>query len=201
MRAACSKKVRETSHSWPISTIVKKGTFYFFKKQNVPFFGFTLIEVMAVIVIMGLLAGVAALTFARPLAASRARNAQDQILSLDSSARQFARRFGRPVEVAFDFATQTIARRERDEIVFSARLPGGCRIEEIRVNGRDESLGEIAIPISSNAMSQSYAVHLVGQDLDRWLVVAGLSGQVTQINDVATLDQILPTATSRDDAD
>jgi len=162
---------------------------------------FTLIEVMAVIVIMGLLAGAAALTFARPLAASRARNVEDQIRSLDSSARQFARRFGRDVEIVFDLSNQTIVRREREESVFSAKLPAGCRIESIRAGGRDESIGEVSIPVSEGGLSRSYAVHLIGQHLDHWLVFAGLSGQVTQVNDVATLDQILPTTTSRDDAD
>jgi prepilin-type N-terminal cleavage/methylation domain-containing protein len=169
--------------------------------QRDPFRAFTLIEVMAVVIIMGMLTTAAALTFARPLAAARARNADQQLRSLDSSARQYARRFGKPVEIVFDFSAQTVFRRERDEAVFAVRLPGGCRIEQIRTTGRGESLGEISIPISASAMSRSYAVHLIGQDLDHWLVFAGLSGQVTQVNDVATLDQILPTVASRDDAD
>src|SRR5256885_7110087 len=66
--------------------------------------GFTLIEMMAVVIIMALLATGAALSFARPMRVARARDALHQVRSLDASARQFARRFGRPIEIGFDLS-------------------------------------------------------------------------------------------------
>jgi prepilin-type N-terminal cleavage/methylation domain-containing protein len=163
--------------------------------------GFTLIEMMAVIVVIGLLSTGAVISFSRPLAASRARNSIDQVKSLDSSARQFARTFGKPVEIVFDLSNQTIARRERDQIVFQTTLSRGVRIEEVRFATRSESIGEVSIESSSAGLSRSYAVHLVGPQLDQWLIFAGLSGQVTVINDVSQLDTIFPQSASRDDAD
>src|SRR5262245_47148217 len=163
--------------------------------------GFTLIEVMTVVIIMALLATAAALSFTRPLAAARARDAEDQVRALDASARQFARRFGRPVEIILDLANSTLARRERDMIVFQTKLPHGCRIDEVRFSGRSETLGEVAVECSGAGLSRSYAAHLVGPQLDLWLIFAGLSGQVTQVSDVSQVDAILPQGNARNDSD
>jgi prepilin-type N-terminal cleavage/methylation domain-containing protein len=163
--------------------------------------GFTLIEIMAVVIIMALLATAAALSFARPMRVARARDAVDQVRSLDASARQFARRFGRPIEIVFDLSNGTIARRERDVIAFQTSLPRGCQIDEVRAGAQSFSLGEASIQCAASGMSRTYAVHLLGPELDQWLIFAGLSGQVTQVNDVSQLDEILPQANSRDDAD
>jgi prepilin-type N-terminal cleavage/methylation domain-containing protein len=163
--------------------------------------GFTLIEMMAVVIIMALLATAAALSFARPMRVARARDAVDQVRSLDASARQFARRVGRPIEIVFDLSNGTLARRDHDEIAFQSSLPRGCRIEEVRSAGQSFSLGEASIQCAPSGMSRTYAVHLLGPELDRWLLFAGLTGQVTQVNDVSQLDDILPQASSRDDAD
>jgi len=155
---------------------------------------------MAVIVIIGLLSTGAVMTFSRPLAASRAQEALGQVRALDSSARQFARRFNRPLEIVFDLSNQTVARRERDRVVFQASLPRGCRIEEVRFATRSESIGEVSVECSGAGLSKSYAVHLVGSQLDQWLVFAGLSGQVSQLQDASQLDNIFPRA-ARHDAD
>jgi len=163
--------------------------------------GFTLIEMMAVVIIMALLATAAALSFARPMRVARGRDAVDQVRSLDASARQFARRFGRPIEIVFDLSNGTLARRERDEIAFQTSLSHGCRIDEVRASGQSFSLGEASIECAGSGMSRTYAVHLVGPELDQWLVFAGLSGQVTQVNDVSQVEDILPQANSRDDTD
>src|SRR5206468_6481684 len=126
--------------------------------------GFTLIEMMAVVIIMALLATAAALSFARPMRVARARDAVDQVRSLDASARQFARRFGRPIEIVFDLSNGKLARRERDSIAFQTSLPRGCHIDEVRSAGQSFSLGEASIPCAASGMSCSYAVHLLGPE-------------------------------------
>src|SRR5215510_8982373 len=125
---------------------------------------------MVVVIIMALLAAAAALSFARPMQVARARDAIDQVRALDSSSRQFARRFGRPVEIVFDLSNGTLARRERDTIAFQISLPSGCRIDEVRFSDQSFSLGEAPIECSATGMSHSYAVHLIGPELDQWLV-------------------------------
>ena len=162
---------------------------------------FTLIEMIAVIVILALLSTAAAMSFSRPLQATRARDAVNQICALDASARQAARRFGKPVQIIFDLADHTIQRRERDAITFSSALPAGGKIDEIRTSARRESLGEVFIDCSASGMSRTYAVHVVGPQLDRWVLFAGLTGQITQITDVAELDSIFPPTTGGDDVD
>src|SRR5438876_132513 len=104
--------------------------------------GFTLIEMMAVIVIIALLATAAALSFSQPLAAARARDAVSQVQTLDISARQFARRWGRTVQIVLDLSNRTLARREHDVNTFVTSLPSGCRVDEVRMSSRRESVGE-----------------------------------------------------------
>jgi prepilin-type N-terminal cleavage/methylation domain-containing protein len=163
--------------------------------------GFTLIEMMAVIIIIALLSTAAALSFSHTLAAARAREAFGQVQSLDASARQFARRWGRTIQIVLDLSNRTLARRERNVNTFVTSLPSGCRIDEVRMSSRRESVGEVSIECSANGLSRTYAVHVVGPQLDQWLVFAGLSGQVTKVNDVSQLDAIFPQAAARDDAD
>src|SRR4051794_617034 len=74
--------------------------------------GFTLIEIMVAVVIVGLLAGGAALSFAKPLREARAMDSIETIRSFDETARMSARRTGRSVVMRFDVAGNTLRRDE-----------------------------------------------------------------------------------------
>lgn len=159
--------------------------------------GFTLVEVMAVAVVMALLAGAAALTFTGPLRRATAREAVDRIASFDESCRRYATRFDRDAEMVFSLADGTMALR----LVGAARggpqparLPSGVRFNRVRVageRGRNAAFGEVSVPCSSLGTGVTYAVELTGPGFDRWLVVAGLGGGVTEVSDEREVDRIL----------
>ncbi|MGB7158463.1 MAG: type II secretion system protein [Tepidisphaeraceae bacterium] len=155
-------------------------------------FGFTLIEIMAVMLILALLSAAAAWSFSRPLARARASEAIELVTSFDASSRLAARRFGRRVEMVFDLADGALVRREGGQVAYRGMLPAGFSIEQVRIGEGVRDAGEVTIECSRLALSPSYAVKLVGPaGVERWLVVAGLSGQVTAARDETDVDAIL----------
>ncbi len=166
--------------------------------------GFTLIETICIVLLMGLLAGAAMLSFARPLRAARANDVVQQLIAFDAGARQLAKRSGRDVEIIIDLFEQQLTRREAsDDAATSARLalPAALRIEQVRSTDAKTSDERVVIRCSPMGISRSYAVRLVGPGIDRWLFVAGLSGQVTFVNDesqIKTMFQSIAPGSRRD---
>ena len=151
--------------------------------------GFTLIELMLAVVLLALLTGAAAMTFARPIRNARAQQAIELVCRSDAMARENARRFGRPGRITFDLHDQVIRRSTGPDHT----LPTGYQIREVRTAERGVVGGEISLDVSSKGLSRSYAVHLIGPGMDRWLLVAGLSGEVSQ-TDESQLQQIFKPA-------
>ena len=166
---------------------------------------FTLIEVLVVMVIMSIIAGAAVVSFNKPIRAARIRDAREQVRYLDDSARQYVRRFGRPVQLVFDLTRGTLTRREGDNstdngarrVTYRSTLPPGYRIETIRTTDRRSSGGEVTIACSPLGLTPSYALHLTGPGLNEWLLVAGLAGEITTLTDDRTLDAIFQADSAR----
>jgi prepilin-type N-terminal cleavage/methylation domain-containing protein len=163
---------------------------------------FTLIEMIAVVVILGVMAGAAAWSFRSSIESASARDVIEQIRFLDSTARQRAMRIGRPVEIVFDVSESALVRREgkRSEESLRTTLPRGYRIEQVNVSGRGMFDGEAAIVCSARGQSASYALRVVGPQMDQWLLFAGMSGQVSFIdgkNESTVLDILAGTGASR----
>ncbi len=160
---------------------------------------FTLIEVMLVVLLVGTLAGVAVMSFARPLRASRARDAIAEIGAFDAAARQLARRSGRDVEVVIDVYERRLTRREQDRGPEShLSLPAALRIEQVRSSTSAAHESQLTVRVAPHGWSRSYAIRIVGPEFDRWLLVAGMSGQVTVIEDESKVQDILARASGRD---
>jgi len=161
-----------------------------------PIRAFTLIEIMVVVVLIGLLSGAAMLSFARPLRARRARQAVEELVSFDTASRQAARNFGRDVEIVFELSADRteLSRREltsEPRETFRASLPGGFHVEQVRSAKQTASSGDVAIRCSPRGLSRSYAVRVVGPEFDQWLLVAGLSGQVSVVSNETKVESIL----------
>jgi prepilin-type N-terminal cleavage/methylation domain-containing protein len=155
---------------------------------------FTLIEVMMAVLLMALLATAAAVSFSGPLRTSRAADAQDQIRTFDAAARYMALHSNREVRLVFDLSGSTLSRREGPELRdlrSRVSLPAGHRITQLCVAGQSFEDGEAVVDFSSLGICRSYAIHLSGPGLDRWLLIAGLSGQMTQVQDEVEAQSIL----------
>ena len=155
---------------------------------------FTLIELLAVIVLLGIISTAAALTFRSSLQSASSNDAMNQLKYLDSTARQRAQRFNQPADLIFDVSNGTISRRDgskRNEESFTAALPRGFSIDQINIAGNSIFNGEASVPCSPAGLTPSYAVHLIGPNVDQWLLFAGLSGQMSIFKDEQAVLDIL----------
>jgi prepilin-type N-terminal cleavage/methylation domain-containing protein len=165
--------------------------------------GFTLIEVMAVVALLGLLAGAVAWSMAADARRSSQTAAVMQVAHADRMARLAAGCLGRACVLQFDLHRGRMVRfdgtgRERQES-HSLYLPTGWRIERMVLpaermrgsglswpaGGRTIDGGEVDVAFSYDGRSPSYALLLAdeGDDGRVWLVFSGLTGQMIQCED------------------
>jgi prepilin-type N-terminal cleavage/methylation domain-containing protein len=165
--------------------------------------GFALVETMAAVIILGVLAGAVGLSFRAPLRRARMSEAVEQVKYMDVSSRDFARRFGRGVEIVFDVADGTIERREGHgaDAGFRAAIASPFRIEAVRTRARTEEYGQASITVSPLGLSQTYAVKLAGPEAQRWVVVTGLGGEFLTLADDAQVEAIFAKVAPGRDAD
>lgn len=194
--------------------------------------GFTLIEVMAVVALLGLLAGAVVWSMTDEAKRWSRADAAGQIAHADRRARIAARRLGRPCALRFDLDRQVVYRVTLDVAGTEApghvlALPVGHRIDRIvfaraasstfgpggpAARGKDSGVVDVAY--STAGRSASYAVRLVSADRSggrnapagsddggRWLVFAGLTGQMVLDHDDDEVDNLFAAlATGRPDA-
>jgi hypothetical protein len=165
-----------------------------------------MVEMMVVIVIMAMLTTAAALSFSGPLRATRASDMIRQVQAFDDVTRQHAKRFGKDLQIVFDLSRGRVIRRQSAQgpVMQELQLPHECRIERVRVGGKVFDSGEVVLACSNLGLTRSYAAHLVGPGLDRWIVVAGLTGEVTtaanDLDDADSFDVEAAREATRDDA-
>src|SRR5262245_21623145 len=147
---------------------------------------------MIVIVILGLLATAAVLSFARPLREARLRDAIELIRAADADARRAARHFNKDVTLTIRLEDGVIERREAGTGGATARaaLPGSVRMEEIRV-GSSAAFESASIDVSPMGLSPTWAIKIASDDRSQWLVFAGMSGQMALLNDESGVSQLL----------
>lgn len=156
---------------------------------------FTLVELMIAILLLALLTSAATISFSGSLKRAHRQDALDEIRSFDQSTRELARRQARSQQELFDLTAHTIARRDNEKSESSraqVQMPNGISIDEIRVGGRVTADGdEAVVNISAMGLSETYAAHVIGPDLDTWVIVAGITGSMTEVPDESTMATLL----------
>lgn len=142
--------------------------------------GFTFVEVIAVVTLLGLLAGATAWSLAGDARRAMHSEVIDRIRHADHMARLTAQRTGEPQLLRFDLNQQRIEQLSDREAHRGSgshpyRMPAGYRIASIimpdipnapgymRRNAelRDIDAGDAEVPYSSDGRSASYAVHVI----------------------------------------
>jgi type II secretory pathway pseudopilin PulG len=159
---------------------------------------FTLVEITIAVVILALLTSAVAMSFAEPLKKARARDAAEMVQAFDQTSRAAARRSGKMIEMTFDLFENSLARRERDATTSRSQLPGGYVIDRFRSADRNISSGEAVVTCAPMGISRSYALRLRGPGLDRWIVFAGLTGQISTVQDEDSLNAIFASPARHD---
>ncbi|MCY2926023.1 MAG: prepilin-type N-terminal cleavage/methylation domain-containing protein [Planctomycetota bacterium] len=177
---------------------------------------FTLLEVMAVVTLLALLAGATAWSLADEARKSSRAKAVADVAHADRMARLGAQRCGQPCRLQFDLIHQEVRRltgpADQAQPAHSLALPRNCRIDRIVTPSSGpggERADAVAIAFSSGGRSDSYAVRLAfedgpaGNDADGlgpnvWILFAELTGQTTLVSNEDELDKLF--AAERPDA-
>lgn len=162
---------------------------------------FTLIELMAALAILAILSIAAAFAFSAPLARARTTDAISSLKSFDTNTRQYAVRFDRQVDLIIDLDNNQL---RRNPSAHTLSFSSSIRILEVRLPARRHTSGQVNIPCTPAGLTPTYALHLTGPQTNRWILVAGLTGQITETHDEQSLNNLLATLSpqaQRRDAD
>jgi len=192
--------------------------------------GFTLIEVMIVVALLGLLAGATAFSMADSVGRASRAEVIGKLRHTDSMARAAASRLGEPCVLEFDLAEQSLRRISSDG-KGSERLAGHVlhvqelyRIDRVvmplsaapnqeRLGGgsvfANVDHGKARVFVSASGRSVSYAVRLMtkneatdGSREEAWVLFSGLTGQMTRMKNEEEVEQLFTAlASGRPDAD
>ena len=155
--------------------------------------GFTLVEIAACLVIVGLLTGVAALSLRGAQRNLDLDSWVEQMTVLDQSTRQRAQSQGVAWRLVFDLNESTVwsetsAKLAQEQNGNPLWMPRGWRIRDVRVhrNTRSPDLSrseQEVLGFAMSGVSRSYAVELENENDARfWLLIAGGSGQWMTMN-------------------
>ena len=142
----------------------------------------TLVELLAVLSIMSILAAGVSVSLRGPYASLRLREAVEQLRAVDRMTRDHARRFGRGATLTLSgssgLSVSSEGHRER-----RFTLPPAVRVATVVLPGRRFGDGSGEVAFSGNGTSVSYGVCIQLREQEQWLLVAGLTGQVTEMAD------------------
>jgi len=142
--------------------------------------GFTTIEMVAVLFLTGLLAGMTALSLASPRQAAELGEVADHLTYCDSLLRDAARRDHRIGRIHFDSAAGVVSDASVSPPRILYRLTNNWSIDRLISSGADPASDAMTVPISAAGLSPSYGIRLSRGSSSRWLVVSGMTGQVRE---------------------
>lgn len=157
--------------------------------------GFTLYELLAVMVLMATLAGTVALSVRGRVSNARLESFLVQLELCDGFARSEARRWNQTVLLGLDSSDQRVWRSapsvEGSLVERSIMVPRGVNIARIKTMNRQLDQGILQIAISSLGQSDTYALRIQSSGgRDVWLVVLGGSGQVLRFDTEDDVDEV-----------
>lgn len=161
---------------------------------------FTMVELMAVVLILGILAASVALRIHGPLRNARMRDVADAVARFDQATRLAARRQGRPMRIVMDLGDRSLQRAQADGRASGAlplRLGGEYRPQALLIDGQFVGTGRHYVLCSAMGLTPSYALLLDGAGRRRWVVVAGLTGQIFEVESEQQAKHILSVADDR----
>lgn len=143
--------------------------------------GFTLIEVLAALLIVGLLAGLGVMSVRGWRQTARVDAVAMEVCDFDRSARLYAERFATDVDLVVDSQKFELrgAKSDADVLRPALGLPTGFSVRNCWIAGGEATDVNLTVSIGTGGRSRSYGFCLAGPDGEcRWITVSGLTGQV-----------------------
>lgn len=142
--------------------------------------GFTLVEMLAVVCLLGVMALGATLTLRAPLGAARRQLTLERIAAWDAQMRERCRRHRTAAALEVDATTGAWWRVDGAGSVLAFE---GMPLRDFRVGRRESRVGRPGVMFRADGGSDSYAIRLSGAPTDRWHLVCGGTGKWTEVND------------------
>ena len=150
-------------------------------RTNLMVAGFTMIEVMVVLLLAALLATAVMASFSGVRQRAQAREVIEEIELFDRFTRQECQKLGQSEQVVVDMSESQLSRVHPGGQQIQGTplvLPSNIKIDRAWVGNQKAEYGQINLICSPQGLTPSYALHLVGPKTEsRWLVFAGMSGQ------------------------
>lgn len=166
--------------------------------------GFTLIELMMVVLILATASAVVALKLQGPMGEARMKDVTGQIASYDRLTRLQASEQDRTLMVVIDPDKGELRRMDPEgEAIFGTplSLPSDFGISRVLVAGEDTSSKKKGVCFSRLGVSRSYAVHVTGPGrLSRWILFTGLAGEVVEVESEDQAREIMDKAAEGNNA-
>lgn len=171
--------------------------------------GFTLIEIAVVLVLVGLLASTIAVSSGGILRGATHDEAAAQIAALDTEARVFAKRLGRPVELHLDTQLQSLILKEPAQLsappLSRYTMPAGHKVSQMwRVSLGERVKGEaVVIRYEPDGTAATWGLTLTSEgesdtSLTSVIAVLGMTGQFNRWESDDQVQGILAAALRRD---
>lgn len=166
--------------------------------------GFSLIELSAVLLIAAVAAGAVAIRIGGPSARMDYEQVLDQIQRFDELARDYARQHDQELVLVIELDRGRLYKQEPEDAVALGtvlELPSSVRLRQAWTGGAMTASGAVRIPISRHGLGGSYALQVAGNKQDGWLMIAGLTGQVSRLaneSDIEHAAKALQTAAGPD---
>jgi type II secretory pathway pseudopilin PulG len=146
------------------------------KRQN----AFTLFEVTLVVFVLALLATLVVVNIHTDAKAASIESRMARIRAMDHSARESSKSLGRSIGIEFDM--------------------DALGIKEIRTIDRSATGGgTFFVDCSPMGITPTYALRISAPGADKWVVVAGATGEMTNVKDELEAQSILREASSHVD--
>ncbi len=153
---------------------------------------FTLIELVAVLVLVGLMASVATLSLRSAYHGSQMRDVISRIAAFDQMVRASARSTDKAGVIHIDPGHGTLEYTGREghlNTLSPVLLPAGYQFKGIQIGGVPQTALVHKLPCSTNGQTPSYTLSLIGpKEQQRLLVFAGLTGQITEFENTNDFD-------------
>ena len=157
--------------------------------------GLTLLELLVVIAILGFATATVTLRLEDTLGPAALQQWVSQFEFSDAQLRARARHTGKPTSLHLEIHTnqlQCIFNSESESAPALRTLGHGVRITKLLSTTQETTHGPAAIEYDERGSSPTFAIELTGhRDGRRWLVVAGLTGQITEVKDEAFVRNLL----------
>ncbi len=158
--------------------------------------GVTLAELLVVLVIIGLVTGVAVVQMSGVTRQAKLEQTVGILVHVDSHLREHAIRFGVCGALRFDLSRGILRSLPGSEGAGRTQsLGNGVVIRRVMSATRDIAFGAMTVDYSCIGTTETYAVELESDGGDAvWVLFAGLSGQVTRFKDVRDVEEVLQAA-------